>query len=159
MIVTRPNRVTRTYRQHLQAGPERVLPLLCPVREIDWASGWLPQFVASRSGLAEQDCVFTTPGDGTEAVWYITRHEPDNGCVEMLKITPGVTACRIQIQLSAGVDECFADVTYSHTSLGPRGDAFNASFTGDYYQMFMQQWERELNHYLVTGSRLASHEI
>jgi hypothetical protein len=68
----------------------------------------------------------------------------------MLKITPGETACRLQIRLLEGptAGECYADVTYSHTSLGPAGDAFLAGFTADYYHGFMQQWERELNRFL-----------
>ena len=49
---------------------------------------------------------------------------PESGFVEMLKITPGVTACRLTIQLRAVASGCEAAVTYTHTSLGPAGDAF-----------------------------------
>jgi hypothetical protein len=49
-----------------------------------------------------------------------------------------------------------ADVTYCHTSLGPAGDAFVASFTEDHYRGFMQDWERRLNHYLRYGKPLAA---
>ena len=45
-------------------------------------------------------------------------------------------------------------VTYTHTSLGPEGDAFVASFTEEYYRKFMQDWESRLNHFLQHGSRL-----
>lgn len=71
----------------------------------------------------------------------------------MLKIVPGVTACRLKIQLTADGDQCIADVTYSHTSLGEAGDELVARFTADHYQTFMQAWERELNHFLKTGCR------
>lgn len=149
MKVITPNRATHTYRQHLRAGADEVFPLLCPVREADWATGWAPRLVISNSGLAERDCVFVTPRDGAESVWYVTRHEPEQRCVEMIYVTPGVTACRLQIQLSDGDGECHADVTYSHTSLGPSGDAFVARFTAAYYREFMQDWERELNGFLA----------
>lgn len=149
MKVITPNRATHTYRQHLNAGADEVFPLLCPVREIDWATGWAPRLVISNSGLAERDCVFVTPRDDAEAVWYVTRHEPEQRYVEMIHITPGVTACRLQIQLSDGVGDCHADVTYSHTSLGPAGDAFVERFTEDYYRDFMQDWEGELNGFLA----------
>jgi hypothetical protein len=43
-----------------------------------------------------------------------------------------------------------------HTSLGPKGDAFVASFTADYYRTFMQAWEKEINHYLTTGRMLGT---
>jgi len=44
-----------------------------------------------------------------------------------------------------------ADVTYTHTSLGPRGDEFVTSFTEEFYRAFMQDWESRINHFLVHG--------
>ena len=99
MNIVKPVRATRTYTQQLVAEPGIVFPLLCPVREADWIEGWNPPLVVSLSGVAEEDCVFTTPAEPIDAVWYITRHEPAAGFVEMLKITPNVTACRLTIQL------------------------------------------------------------
>jgi len=109
--------------------------------------------VISFSGIAERDCIFITPDKPGKAIWYVTRHEPQNWCVEILKILPGVTACRLEILLTANREECFADVTYSHTSIGPAGDEFVARFTADHYQKFMQDWERQLNHFLKSGRR------
>jgi hypothetical protein len=154
MRITKPKRATHTYRQRLYAPPARVFPLLCPVREAEWANGWLPELIISSSGVVERDCVFITAEEPGKAVWYVTRHEPARWLVEMLKIVPEVTACRLEIRLSEDGDGCFADVTYSHTSMGVGGDEFVASFTADYYQGFMQTWEKELNHFLKTGSRL-----
>ena len=154
MKITKPNRITRTYTQRLAAGPAAVFPLLCPVREADWLEGWDPMLVISSSGLAEPDCVFTTSGTPADAVWYITQHEPAAGFVEMLKITPGVTACRLTIQLRATQGGSEAIVTYSHTSLGRDGDSFVAAFTEDHYQRFMRDWESRINHYLAHRSPL-----
>lgn len=154
MRIEKPKRVTRTYTQRLAGTPEVVFPLLCPVREADWIDGWDPVLVASETGVAEADCVFTTAATPTDAVWYITRHEPQNGFVEMLKITPSVTACRLTIQLHPVPEGCDAQVTYSHTSLGPDGDTFVAGFTESHYTKFMQDWESRMNHYLRTGHAL-----
>jgi len=154
MRITNPNRAAHTYRQQLCAPPAKVFPLLCPVRETEWAVGWVPELVISTSGVAEPDCVFTTQNKLAADIWYITRHEPENLFVEMLKISPGTTACRLTIQLAPEGEGCVADVTYIHTSLGPAGDEFVAKFTVEYYQSFMQAWEKELNHFLRTGVRL-----
>jgi hypothetical protein len=154
MVIKKPVRVTRTFTQHLVAEPSRVFPLLCPVREADWLEGWDPLLIVSESGIAEPDCVFVTPAKPHDAVWFILQHEPERGFVEILKITPDVTACRLSIQLassSAGTD---AVITYSHTSLGPHGDAFVAGFTEEFYERFMRDWESRMNHYLVTGEVL-----
>lgn len=151
MKIVEPVRATRTYTQRLVAGPAAVFPLLCPVREADWLEGWDPLLVVTASGVAEPDCVFTTPTDTGEAVWYVTRHEPEAGFVEMLKITPRVTACRLTIRVRPAAGGSEAEVTYSHTSLGPVGDAFVASFTEDFYREFVRDWEARVNHYLVHG--------
>ena len=156
MKIGHPNRAVRSYTQHLVGPPEAVFPLLCPVREADWIQGWDPLLVVSHSSVAEPDCVFTTAATPSDAVWYITRHEPENGFVEMLKITPAVTACRLMIQVRAAAGGSQALVTYAHTSLGPEGDTFIAAFTEAYYLKFMQDWEARLNHFLTHGTALAS---
>jgi hypothetical protein len=152
MNIRRPNRVTHTYTQRLVAPPSKVFPLLCPVREADWIDGWNPLLVISKSGIAEQDCVFITDANPQDAIWYITRHDPARGVVEMVKITPDVTACKLTIRVRAARPGSEAEVTYSHTSLGPQGDAFIASFTAEYYVQFMREWEERMNHYLKHGT-------
>jgi hypothetical protein len=65
-------------------------------------------------------------------LWYITKHEPQSGFVEMLKITPNVTATKVTIQLRPVAAGSEAVITYMHTSLGPEGDAFIESCSDDY---------------------------
>lgn len=155
MIVAKPNRASRTYRQRLVALPAKVFPLLCPVREAEWIEDWDPPAVFSESGVAEPDCVFLTDADPGHAIWFITRHEPQNGFMEMIKITPAVTACKLTIQLRETADGSEADITYSHTSLGPAGDVLVASFTEEHYRQFMHEWETRMNHYLTHGTALS----
>ena len=154
MKIVAPHRATRTYTQRLLAPAAKVFPLLCPVREADWIAGWDAPLVISTSGVAERDCVFTTRAEPHDAIWYITRHEPEAGFVEMIKITPEVTACRLTIQLRDAGGGSEADIAYSHTSLGPDGDAFVAAFTEEHYRSFMREWERRINHYLREGVAL-----
>ena len=58
MLITPPVCVTHTYTQSLDGTPAEICPLLCPVREVEWARGWMPRAVCSFSGVAERDCVF-----------------------------------------------------------------------------------------------------
>ncbi len=156
MNIQKPVRASRSYTQRLVAEPARVFPLLCPVLEADWIEGWDPTAVFSTSGVAEKDCVFVTPSRPHDAIWYITRHEPDAGFVEMVKITPRITACRLMIHVRAVEGGCSeADVTYTHTSLGPEGNSFVAAFTQEYYEQFMRDWEARMNHYLTYGTALS----
>ena len=154
MNIVEPRRVSHTYTQSLVGPPAAVFPLLCPVREADWIPGWDPPLVISASGVAEPDCVFVTTASPHDAVWYVTRHEPERGLVEMIKITPAVTACRLTIQLRPIASGSEADVTYLHTSLGPDGDEFLRGFTAEAYERAMRLWEARVNHYLEHGVAL-----
>ena len=151
----RPKTVRHSYRQSINAAPEAVFPLLCPVRELDWAGGWSPSLVVSKSGLAEPDCLFVTPGDPEDTIWIISGHDPDRHQLEMLMVTPERTVGKLEIVLHRdGPERTAADVAYGYTSLGPRGDAFVDRFTEAAFQKSMQTWERELNHFLATGRML-----
>ncbi len=74
----------------------------------------------------------------------------------MVKITPGVTACKLTIDVRPNGQGSDADVCYSYTSLSPVGDAFVAAFTEEHYLQSMQEWEARINHYLQHGQMLKS---
>lgn len=151
MKIIQPTRASHSYKQHLAGTPDQVFPLLCPVREADWIQGWDPLVVISESKLVERDCVFVTSSLPANAVWYVTRHEPETYFVEMVKVTPGVTACRLTIQVKASHSGSTAEISYTHTSLGAEGDLFVAAFDQNYYASFMADWESNMNHYLTHG--------
>ena len=154
MRIEKPNRVTRTCTHRYVAPPSKAFPLMCPVLEADWIEDWDPVVVLTESGMAELDCVFVTAAKPSDSIWYITQYEPGTHFVEMIKITPNVTACKLRIQMREAEGGSEAAVTYSHTSLGPAGDKFVAEFTEEYYREFMQEWEDQVNHYLSTGKAL-----
>lgn len=154
-MVRKPRRVRHSYTQTLNAAPEAVFPLLCPVREIDWAPGWRPDWVISDSGVAEDGCIFQTPGDSTQgqsATWVVTRHDPAAREVEMIKLIPSHTLMRLRASLEPdGKNRTAATITYEYTALGPSGDSFVEDCTGKWYANFMNHWETAMNHYLETG--------
>jgi hypothetical protein len=93
---------------------------------------------------------FTSTEDGEPATWIVTHHDPERHEVQMVKVTPGVTVCRLEIKVSDledGTSE--AVVSYTHTSLGPKGDTFVESFTDQRYTAFMSQWENNMNAFLA----------
>lgn len=148
-------RVTRTYRQTIHATPEEVFPLLCPVRERDWAEGWECAMLHSESGVAEAGAVFTTPHHGeSETVWVVTDYEPPHR-IHFVRVTPGETAVDIEIQVAPlGTDESTVDIRYTYTSLGPLGDKRLNALTEEAWRGDMEFWERGMNHYLATGEML-----
>jgi hypothetical protein len=157
MTIEKPNRVRHTYTQTLTDPPDKVFPLLCPVREKDWVPNWNPKRVISASGLAERDGIFMTEAAPHDAIWVIVRHDAGAGVLEIVKITPHHTVCKLEISLSASGDEgTRAEISYEYTALGPLGEAFLKEFTEEWYTNFMTDWEAALNHYLTTGEMLTS---
>jgi hypothetical protein len=153
--IQKPHRLQHSYVQSLQGTPETVFPLLCPVRELDWVPGWDPHWVLSQSGVAEPECIFSTSGEPSAAIWIISCHQPENYYLEMYKVTPGNTVGKLCIQLRAtGAESCAAEISYEYTALGPAGDEFLEGFTAEWYEAFMHGWQNALNHYLQTGSLL-----
>jgi hypothetical protein len=152
MRIRPPVRVTHSYTQSLDGPPGAVFPLLCPVLEREWVPGWDPGMVISESGVAERDCVFTTPEETPsgrrEATWVITEHDPVAGRVEMLKLTPGYLLTRLWIHVRPREGGSLAEVTYRYTALGPEGEQYVASRTEAAYADFMRTWENALNDHL-----------
>jgi hypothetical protein len=152
-------RVVRSYTQHIEAPPARVFPLLCPVREADWLEGWgdTLEMVHSLSGLAEDGCVFRTRVPGRpETVWIITRHDPAQGIVEFQRVTTGLVATRLRIEVEAGAEaSSTVRITYTFTPLSPDGRAFVAKNHSEVaFRNDMAWWQDSMNHWLRSGEML-----
>ena len=162
--ISKPRRVKHHFTQTIKGTPEQVFPLLCPVRETDWIPGWATDWVISNSGFAEQNCIFQTPprpgAGGAASIWVITRHDAEAFKVEMIKVTPTFTVGHLQISLSAqGKTTTDVTIAYEFTSLGPLGDKYLERFTAQWYEKFMQVWEKQMNHYLETGELIPDPDL
>jgi len=155
MRVDKPNRVSHSYTQHLDAPPPAVFELLCPVRETEWVNDWRPKLVLSDSGFAEPDCIFITPGIPEDAMWLMTKYDREAFELEIIKVIPGVVIGRITVSLTPeGDDSSTADITYAYTSISEHGDRALGEFTEAHFKSFMVTWEKELNHFLKEGTML-----
>jgi len=148
-------RVTHEYTQNNVAPPERVFPLLCPVRETDWVPGWQYRLIHSASGVAEDGCVFITPNeDGTENIWVITDYDPATFRIAFAWVNPGLVAAQIRIGLSrrsGAPGHTSALIQYSYTGLSTEGNREVERYDQKWFQHKMQSWQAAINHYLQTG--------
>jgi hypothetical protein len=129
------------------------------VREAEWVNDWRPKLVLSKSGHAEPGCIFITPGIPEDALWLMTEYDAAAFRLEITKMIPGVVVGRISVALAAaGDDGCTADITYTYTSISDHGDRALEEFTDDHFKGFMEIWEKELNHFLKTGTKLEIEE-
>ena len=155
MKIEKPNRVSYTYEQTINGKIKEIMPLYCPVRELDWCENWNPKIVYSNSGLVEKDCVFITSHGEDDVVWIVTDYDIDKGHVEMFYHMPNVLVTKLEIQVSSITEEkTKAVLTYSKTSLSELGDRVLAEFTKEEYDIMMDSWEKAMNYYLETGEML-----
>ena len=149
MQIVAPIRVIRSYIQKLRGKPADVFPLLCPVREREWADGWDPLTVYSTSGFAENGCIFITGEENPESYWVITDFDPGRYRLGMVKLTPGMTVARIIISLveneSGNTD---AEVSYIYTAISREGEEFVKDYSQEFFDGFMQFSESALNDFL-----------
>jgi hypothetical protein len=149
-------RITRTYRQTINAPPDRVFPLVCPVREAQWLDGWKYAMIYSASGLIEEGAVFSTPhaGEG-DTVWIVTKHDPGKREVEFARFTPDSRICVLRIAVRAHAERrSFVDISYTYTGTTPAGNEVLDRLTEETFLAAMVFWERSMNHFLETGEKL-----
>jgi hypothetical protein len=147
-------RTIKTAKQHLLARPDKVFPLLCPTREYEWIETWKCRVVHSQSGCAELDCVFVTdfPGEG-EDVWVVSVYRPNEeiGFVR----SNGRRTIRFSITLTDNGDGTTTAVwTQVFTGLNEDGNRMVQSVTDEGYRQRILERERQLNHFLTTGTML-----
>jgi len=150
-------RVTHEYVQNNVASPERVFPLLCPVREAEWVPGWNYRIVYSKSGVAELGCVFTTEENGRQITWVVTEYDPAERRVGFVWVDAGRVCTQIRIVLSSqGESNTAARIQYTYTGLSEEGNREVERFDEKWFQGKMQGWEAAINHYLKTGRLIAA---
>lgn len=147
-------RVTYEYTQTNDAPPDRVFPLLCPVREAEWVPDWKYQLIYSQSGFAEEGCVFTTPNDvGPDTIWMVTHYDPKAFTVHYAWVQPGTIAAQLRISLTpAPGGKTSAHIRYQYTGLSGAGNSVLARYTPEWFKKKMQGWEAAINHYLRAGT-------
>jgi hypothetical protein len=153
---TNAKRIVSEGTMHLSAAPERVFPLLCPVREHEWIDTWRADIVYSDTGIAEKGCVFTT-ADTTAltTVWTVSRYEPAAGIIEFVMVTPGLFVTTLAITLEPAGDGTRAFWRRTFTALSPSGERAMAPLAAQ-APARLGRLEAQLDHYLRTGSMLRS---
>jgi len=166
MTAFKSYRIAHEYIQTNPAPPEKVFPLLCPVREDDWLPGWQYRLIYSDSGVAELGCVFTTPNPPasaahsaatSETTWIVTDYDPAAFRIAYVWINPGYVITELRIQLAAiekGATR--THIRYRYTSLSPEGNRELEGYDQKWFEARMQNWETTINHYLRTGKRMSA---
>ena len=151
----KPKRVTRIRQQQLIAAPEKVFPLLCPVREYDWIPHWKCDLVYTDSGFAEDNCIFNTrfPDDPADETWVVSNYQPAK-IIQFIRFN-GLWVMRYNIFLEKNSDNT-TTATWEQiiTTLNEEGNKLLEVYTNERYKVMIRDIEKMLNHYLETGEML-----
>jgi len=125
------------------------------VREAEYLSDWQAEILYSKSGVAEEGCVFRTRNPGGEpSIWTMRVHDEAAGLVEFVIVTP---ESRVSTLVGELLDAAHGatDVTfnYTHTAIGDPGRAFIAEFTEERFLEKMTGFEVSLNEFLAKADR------
>ena len=144
------------YTMQLESDPEKIFPLLCPVREYEWIESWECEMVFSVTGFAELDGIFRTLDSvsGLEDTWVISRHEsPD--LVEFIRWNSR-RVIHYSISLKAlGPGRTESEWRQVITGLGEEGNKSVRDLDGKGFETMCRMEERMLNYFLKTGKKLA----
>jgi hypothetical protein len=150
MAEFRGQRVAHEYTQSNDAPPQKVFPLLCPVREAEWVPGWQYRLIYSLSGIAEEGCIFTTPNDDTsETTWIVTDYDPANCRIALSWVHPEMMTAQISISLMEKADgKTSAHIRYTYTGLSLEGNQKIETYDEKWFEKKMLGWEAAINQFL-----------
>ena len=164
MITSDAKRFTHSGSVPVTASPDRVFPLLCPVREYEWIDGWDCRVIYSESGLVEEGCIFATrfPDDGP-TVWVTTLHDPGTRRVEFVRFTPELKVLKMQLRVDEVTDGTSTlTIKYTLTGLSEEGNRLVEHLgadRGEYFEKHIQRLGTLLNHFLTRGTMLKKSEF
>lgn len=134
---------------HVGFPPEAVFPLLCPVREYDWLEGWQCEMIYSKSGVAEDNCIFRTSHLGHTMTWSVSRYEPPRH-IEFVAVVSDGFVMRLNIVLEPVADGTNLRWTRIFTGLSEAGNQWLAERKPE----LDADLTRKIEHYLKTGTML-----
>jgi hypothetical protein len=156
MTAFQAKRIKLEYTHTISATPDKIFPLLCPVREKDWIEGWNCELIYSRTGVAENNCVFTTDFPrGREEVWTVSRYEPELHVIQFVIVSPEAYVMKLDISLRESADNSTA-VSWSTTFTGltTEGNSFIEQHCGKASDARKALLFKVLEHYCLTGKML-----
>lgn len=142
-------RIVRIFETQLSALPEKVFPLLCPVKEYDWIPTWQCNLIYSKSGYAELGCVFSTDFGDTSGleIWVVSAYEK-NRLIGFVK-TGAHISTRYTVSLSRRKSVSTICWEQELTSIDSQGDLMLHSMTQTVYDKKMKHINELLDFYLI----------
>jgi len=161
MTTFQARRATKEFSRKISASPSEVFPLLCPVREYDWIDGWTCDLIYSDSGVAENNCVFTTKFPrGSEEIWVVSEYDPEKYVIQFVVVNPKTHIMKFDVSLRDDGDNSTTALWRStFTALTEEGNELIDKTLDETYPAVMTRLSKSLDHYCRTGKMLKEHAL
>lgn len=148
-------RAKKSHTVRINASAERILPLLCPVREDEWLPGWKGRYelIYSESGFNEEGCVFRLPDTlGAEGIWTCLKFDEEAYEVVFHICVRDLLVYRFRISLGENGDGT-TDATFAHvyTAVSEKGNEWIANRTDEAEREGVAYLGGMLDYYLKNG--------
>jgi len=152
-------RISQSATISVNTSVAEAYPLFTPAGELKWVPGWNPCFLFPEGPDIAQGMVFQTPGRYPEEsfyTWLVSTYHPESYFTEYV-----VWSAERTWTISVGctpIDSLTtrATITYTFTSLTPRGTELNRKALDAIFAQDLADWEEAVHHYLATGKCIAS---
>jgi hypothetical protein len=124
---------------HLDAPPERVLPLFTARGDREWAPGWDPVML---SGAEQRGSAFQTRNrEGRTTTWIVVEYRPAEDRVSYARLAEGSTIGLVDVVCTAAAGGTDVSVTYTLTALHAEAQAFVDDFLdAENYARMIEGW-------------------
>jgi hypothetical protein len=150
-------RVERTANIVLQGAGVVVFPLFGPIEEMKWADGWEPEILNADTQVREK-MMFRTPSayaDEECYTWAVVKYLPERYKIEYM-VSSRNRVWFITVECSDREGRTHAQVTYSYTGFDAVANARNRESLERMFCENLKDWERMINHFILTGEKLKS---
>lgn len=135
-------RAVRSHSFTVERPAKLAFALFEPEGERAWAEGWSPTYLYPADGRAERGMVFTTAHGNESTLWTMVRHEPRDGIVEYVRVTPGSRIGNVLVQCAPlGERRARVTVIYTLTGLSEAGNALIRALDEASFRAYIDSWE------------------
>lgn len=150
-------RISQTATLNIEGPIEDVFPLFGPVREKDWAYGWDPEIIYSKSHRVEEGMIFRTQAHDVADqyyLWTVTKLDPASHLI-VYTVTASDRIWFISVQCYSTTPGTEVRVSYTYTGLTSEGSARNRDALKRMFAEDLTDWEKAINYYLKNGKVLS----
>jgi hypothetical protein len=157
----RGKRIYLSYREEIDAPPEKVFPLLCPVAEYGWIDNWDCALIFTKSGFNEEGCIFTEEmmgpvlfGAPVKTTWVTDRYDPENHEIQFVIYARDSAVVRYSVALKGLGAKTTSELDFEFTGMSNDVISMDEEEIRARLLAIVTFISKSLKHYCETGEML-----